>query len=162
MPKSPLSFAILCVISFFSFGLGVAEAQTPASQEVERHCITQLSARSSKHVAPITCFATEAAVDSVLVGTSAMRSSSNVIGRHYTSKNFGGSSITIVGTTCGGGHWYPTGFWNNNIESSLHYCGGVLTRFFDSVACSGAGLSISSASSNLFSMNNKASCVQYG
>jgi hypothetical protein len=84
------------------------------------------------------------------------------IGLHYSAMNFTGSSVRIVGTTCGGGTWPATGSWDNNIESSQHYCGTKATTFFDTAACGGSSRSIYSAAGSLFEMNNRTSCVRYG
>lgn len=87
---------------------------------------------------------------------------SNTIGRHYTSTGLSGSSVTIVGTTCGGGVWRPSGYWDNNIESSRHYCGGSPTTFYDSYWCSGWSTSIFSASYSLGGLNDRSTCIRYG
>ena len=87
---------------------------------------------------------------------------SNVLGIHFTGQNFTGSSITITGSGCTGLVWKPSGSWNNNIESSYHYCGGSATRFYDASSCSGSSKSIFAAASSLTWMNNRTSCVRYG
>lgn len=89
-------------------------------------------------------------------------SGSGIVGTHYTSTGYGGSSITVVGTSCIGGVWYPTGSWNNNIESSRHHCGSAATRFYNSSNCATGPYAIYSQKTSLGSMNNKASCVRYG
>ncbi|MEO1063206.1 MAG: hypothetical protein AAFZ07_17470 [Actinomycetota bacterium] len=101
---------------------------------------------------------------SALVNSSAMAfGPTYTIGRHYTGLNYTGSSITITGSVpCGGGVWKPSGSWNNNIESSRHYCGGSPTRFYNSSSCSGSSTAIYSSTSTLGWMNNLTSCVRYG
>lgn len=89
-------------------------------------------------------------------------SMSSTIGVHFTGTSYTGSSITITGSVCSGGVWYPTGSWDNNIASSYHYCGASPTRFYDSSTCSGTSYAIYSATSTLGSMNDRASCVRYG
>ena len=89
-------------------------------------------------------------------------SGNNTIGIHYTSTYYSGSSVRVVGTTCGGGVWYPTGAWNNNIESSRHYCGTSPTTFYNYSSCTGPLKRIYRSESTLGSMNNRASCVRYG
>lgn len=131
----------------------------------EQHCVVTVTDETGGVLTtgPETCFETKQKVDDYIRGTSvAARSASNTIGTHYTDTYSGGSSITIVGTTCTGGVWWPTGSWNNNIESSAHQCGASATRFYDSSSCSGTGTSIYGYTSTLNSMNNKTSCVRYG
>ena len=123
---------------------------------------------------PETCFVSEreAVYHAALIGddngeaNSLVRSSrsggTNTIGIHFTSTGFRGSSVRIIGTTCAGGVWYPTGRWNNNIESSRHYCGSSPTTFYDSSSCNGSPHAIYSSAHSLGQMNNRASCVRYG
>lgn len=123
---------------------------------------------------PETCFVSESeAVNYVeLIGadngegnrlvSSSRAGGTNTIGIHFTSTGFRGSSVRIVGTTCAGGVWYPTGRWNNNIESSRHYCGSSSTTFYGSSGCNGSPHAIYSSANSLGQMNNRASCVRYG
>ena len=88
---------------------------------------------------------------------------STTIGVHYTNSNYGGSSISIVGTTCSGGTWPATGSWNNNIESSEHLCGSAYTTFYDYGSCAtSSNYRILSRQPSLYGLNNKTSCVRYG
>ena len=156
-----LAIGVLAVVA------SPAGAVAKSSEKVaERHCVAvvaateQLSSRQET-ASPETCFDSEAAVDSYL-GDGVQRSSSNVIGRHYMGTSYTGSSITIVGTTCGGGVWYATGSWNNNIESTKEYCGSAGTRFYDSSSCSGSYRFVDADQATLGWMNNRTSCVRYG
>ena len=151
--------------------VGVVGFTTPTAAQSkpappETHCVVEVVDIDLDGVlttGPETCFLNERSAVEFAQGTSTNRSSgTTIIGTHYKNKNYAGSSITIVGTTCGGGVWWPTGSWNNNIESSRHYCGSSPTRFYDSSNCSTGVLSIYSARSTLGWMNNRASCVRYG
>lgn len=161
------SFAIGMAVVAGTIGLGdgpvlASQALEPAPAEVETHCVIEVTGLDRDGVfitGPEICFATEAEVDTA-AGSS--RSSNGTIGRHYTSTGYAGSSLTISGTTCGGGVWYPTGSWNNNIESSRHYCGSSKTRFYDSSNCSSGEYAISTDTVSLGWANNKPSCVRYG
>jgi len=141
-----------------------------SDSEHERHCVVLVGeeGRSVPETSSETCFRSEgeanAVVQDLVAGTSsASRSSGNtVIGIHYSARDFSGSSVTVVGTTCSGGVWYPTGFWNNNIESSRYYCGNSGTTFHNLSSCSGSSRIIYSAQTSLGNLNNRASCVQYG
>ncbi len=175
MERKPIRNTIWVSLTIGALALTAlpASANRPVDtvkEPVETHCIVTVvdDTDGVLSTGPETCFDTEKEVDEYInngggpTGTSAARSGSNTIGKHYTSTSSNGSSITIVGTTCGGGVWWPTGSWNNNIESSKHYCGGSPTRFYNSSSCSGSGKSIYSYKSTLGWMNNKTSCVRYG
>ena len=155
---------------------GAAEAPSgPASGPVseqadETHCVELLV---NEGVSPVSlgCHAAlSAALRSTLLagalapaGISTMaRSRYRTLGVHFSGQNFTGSSITVVGTGCTGLVWRPTGWWNDNVESSQHFCGGSATRFYDSRWCSGTSLPISGNRGSLGWMNNRASCVRYG
>lgn len=148
----------------------ITSAAAGAADQSERHCVVEVIGEVDGVLVtgPEECFAKSddaAAYDPAQEDggmATASESSSNTIGVHYTSQSFTGSSIRIVGTTCTGGVWYATSSWNNNIESSLHYCGSKPTTFHDYSTCGGAARSITSASSTLHEMNNRASCVSYG
>ena len=152
---------------------GSASAASAAEpREAERHCVIEVTAVEDGVLvtAPEVCFATPADADhhAASIGAeqassnTAQSSGSNTIGTHYSSTSYSGSSVRIVGTTCNGGVWYATGFWNNNIESSLHHCGTSPTRFYDYSSCAGPSHSIYQAASTLGQWNNRASCVRYG
>ena len=148
----------------------VAVSAKPAG--VERHCVVEVTGVEGGVFVtqPEVCFASRAGATyhaaSIGAGLGGgfhqFARSSNTIGIHYTSISYGGSSVRIVGSTCGGGVWYPTGAWDNNIESSRHYCGTSPTTFYDSAGCSGWSRPIHSAANSLWQMNNRASCVRYG
>jgi len=158
-----VSAVVALVIAAGSTAL--ADAAGPAVRPVDRHCVVDVVSISGgvMETGPEVCFPSEADADAFAAFSGrSSRSVSNIIGRHYTSLGYSGSSITIVGTTCGGGVWYPTGYWGNNLESSRHYCGGVPTTFYDSANCSTGAYPIFYQSSSLGWMNNRASCVRYG
>lgn len=153
----------------------VALTAPPASaaSEREQHCVVvahsiaeldQTEADISATAEEPVCFATiEEAADYVPVGRGEDAVlASTTIGWHFTGLNYSGSSVRITGTTCGGGLWYASGSWNNNIESSHHYCGTAPTRFWANSNCTGDVRNIFSSTSTLHEMNNRTSCVQYG
>ena len=179
-PVKHLFTAVLVAAGLASAAVPVGAQTRPAPVELdkrEKHCVVIAESVDKDGVLVTgaeTCFATEREADSFYVQLVeeddtvkpqqrfSARSGSTTIGKHYTSTNYGGSSIRIVGTTCGGGVWWPTGYWNNNIESSRHYCGGSATTFYDSSNCASGVYPIWSKSPNLGWMKNKASCVRYG
>ncbi len=156
--------AAVCLGTQLIVGVLVADVAS-AAEHGQRHCVVKVIAeedgqivtgeeRCSSNYAEARAFASEA--------FGAAEASTNTVGVHFTGTNFSGSSITIVGTICSGGVWYPTGGWNNNIDSSYHYCGSKPTIFYDSSSCSGTSRAIYGSSSTLFTMNDRASCVRYG
>lgn len=165
-------FVAAVIAASVAVGAHVAGAAKPPDRE--RHCVIEVTGVEDGVFVtqPEACFAsrTRAAVHAASLGIGLREgghrltrsSNTNTIGVHYTSTSYGGSSVRIVGTTCGGGVWYPTGRWNNNIESSRHYCGSSPTTFYDSSGCSGPPYPIRRAANSLNQMNNRASCVRYG
>lgn len=165
--------AATAVVIAGGLATGAAAAAAAEPHEAERHCVIAVTAVQDGVLvtAPEVCFATPAQADSYAasMGTgkagssqSAQSSGNNTIGTHFTSTSYRGSSVRVVGTTCNGGVWYPTGTWDNNIESSLHHCGTSPTRFYDYSNCAGPSHSIYQAASSLGQWNNRASCVRYG
>ncbi len=163
---------IAAAVAVIASGLATAGVAS-AGPEIERHCVVEVTgvADGVLLTSPAVCFAAEsdAALHAASLGhaaaaskRAAKSSGTNTIGLHYSSRWYSGSSIRVVGTTCGGGVWYPTGTWNNNIESSRHYCGARPTSFYDYSTCVGWPHRIYSAATSLGSMNNRASCVRYG
>ncbi|MEM8904990.1 MAG: hypothetical protein AAGA17_05735 [Actinomycetota bacterium] len=145
--------------------VGAAEAPTPTEPAGVEHCVVHASGVDEDGVLIVSepVCGSERLATSMLNSSAMSRSTTYTLGRHFSSTSYGGSSITITGSVpCGGGVWKPTGFWNNNIESSIHYCGSSGTRFYDSSSCSGSVRTIFSSTSSLGSMNNRASCVRYG
>ena len=169
------SFHIAAVVAVVASGLtvGTHAGAAPKGLEVEQHCVVEVSGVEDGVLVtgPEVCFPVEAdaaahavaIADRAPVSKRGARSSgTNTIGLHYTSRWYNGSSIRVVGTTCSGGVWYPTGQWNNNIESSRHYCGSSPTTFYDYSNCVASPYRIYQAAATLNSMNNRASCVRYG
>lgn len=151
-------------------------AQASADGAADRHCVVEVISENDGvlETGPEHCYDTfaEAQDHASAASQTSQRdteaedtvgaASSSTIGVHFTGTSYTGSSITITGSVCSGGVWYPTGAWNNNIASSYHYCGNRATRFYDSSSCSGTSYAIYAAASNLGSMNDRASCVRYG
>lgn len=166
-------FGIAAIAVVIASGIAFV-GQAGASERsggTERHCVIEVTGVEDGVflTGPEVCFGSQtqavmhaASASSAVSGQSALASGNNTIGTHYTSTFYSGSSVRIVGTTCGGGVWYPTGAWNNNIESSLHHCGTSPTTFYNSSSCAGSPHRIYGSASSLGQMNNRASCVRYG
>jgi hypothetical protein len=164
--------AMLGFLAIVATPLGAAGAAgAERADRGEQHCVVAVTdVKDGVFVTgPEKCYGTEReATASYREGASLAGSdgvtlaASNAIGQHYTSTSYTGSSITILGTSCLGGVWYPSGSWNNNIESSRHYCGGAPTTFYDSSNCATSAYAIYNQVTSLGWMNNKPSCVRYG
>ena len=76
-----------------------------------------------------------------------------------TGANFTGSTLTVNGTTCGGGYTNLVIAWRNRISSSLNGCSVV--RFYDGLNKTGQ-VETQFGSGNLGALNNRADSVQYG
>ena len=84
---------------------------------VEQHCVVEVAGVENGVFVtqPEVCFAVEAdaAAHAASIGAGpgtdklTRSSGNNTIGIHYTSTYYSGSSVRVVGTTCGGGVWYP-------------------------------------------------------
>ena len=145
------SIRIAAVVAVVASGLAVGAHAGAATEglEVEQHCVVEVSGVEDGVLVtgPEVCFSVEAdaVAHAAAIGNggpvserSTRSSGTNTIGLHYTSRWYGGSSVRVVGTTCGGGVWYPAGQWNNNIESSRHYCGSSPTTFYNYSSCAGS------------------------
>lgn len=155
---------------------GWAPEAAPAVDHDERHCVVEVvDERDGVLVTgPERCHDTfaEASADAAgsVVGvpteaeqpSDAAVANNNTIGVHFTEVSFSGSSITIVGTTCSGGVWRPSGSWDDNIASSYHHCGSRPTQFYDASSCAGTPHNIYGAAASLHGMNDRTSCVRYG
>lgn len=164
MMNKILATAAIVALGFGAFAPAASGAEPTTTGKDEQHCVVEVTPNRSGELVTTaeTCFDSLAESAAYAQSGVARSSGSNTIGLHFTGLAYTGSSVRIAGTTCGGGVWYATGIWNNNIESSHHYCGTASTRFWDSAACSGSSLPISSSTSSLGTMNNRTSCVQYG
>lgn len=140
------------------------------AERPEKHCVLEVVGEDQGGafvMAPERCFASRSdasryAGSTNRDGGSMTQSAAATIGVHFTGLSYTGSSITISGTTCSGGRWYPTGSWNDQIQSSYHYCGSRPTTFYEYSNCVGSTRSIFSHASTLGAMNRQTSCVQYG
>ena len=156
------------VLAAFGLTAALLSAASPASAakpvaEVEKHCIIEVldTVDGVFKTAPEVCFDSMEALQAVAFSPEASVLGSNVVGTHFTLKDYLGSTATVMGTTCNGGSWLPTGGWNNNIESSYNYCGEDGTKFYDNSGCTLTALTIAAAVPTLGTMNNKTSCVRY-
>lgn len=134
----------------------------------ERHCVLTIDAVDADGTfieGDLACSSSYAVANALVAEAQSMsRSSTLTIGRHFTGEYYTGSSITIVGSVlCGGGVWRPSGSWNDNIESTYHYCGPTTpTRFYNSSTCSGSNSAAFARKATMGWMKNATSCVRYG
>ena len=81
------------------------------------------------------------------------------IGTHYDLFNYGGSSTSVVGTTCGGGWLNTSSTWNNRISSTRNGCPSI--RHYNGANLTGAFQTTSAPGGNLSALNNLTSSIQY-
>lgn len=94
-------------------------------------------------------------------GDMAVTVSSFTLGVHFDGFNGSGSSITVAGTTCGGGWWNTGTAWRNRISSSYNGCQHL--RHFDAPNKGGEFEDTYGAGTtdNLAGLNNRAESVAY-
>ena len=150
-------------------GVAVLALASPASAAPpEQHCVVDVVGQEADGrlvLGPQRCYRSfdQAQADAGVPtpgDTSAQAlAAGTVLAVHYDGANFTGSSITVNGTTCGGGYTNLSWDWRNRISSSLNGCSVV--RFYDGLNKAGANESMF-ASGNLGWLNNKSDSVQYG
>jgi hypothetical protein len=95
-------------------------------------------------------------------GRASLGLTSFTLGIHYDGTNGTGSSITIVGSSCGGGYWNTGPTWANRISSSYNGCQRL--RHYDLPSATGASADTTGAGTtdNLpGALNNKTESVMY-
>ena len=139
---------------------------TAAQAQPERHCVIEVTGQQPDGeftTTPAQCYATQTeALDSVGVqsGASAFSATSTfVIGIHYDGFNWTGSSMTVVGSDCGGGWLNVSAAWNNRIRSTYNGCPRI--RHFDGYNLTGAWEDTVSPGGNLTYMDRNTSSIQY-
>ena len=83
------------------------------------------------------------------------------LGRHYDGFNGTGSSVRVVGSSCTGGFWNTSSWWDNRISSS--YTGCTRLRHYDLAYMSGIAEDTygSGTTDNLGYLNNRTESVSY-
>ena len=163
-----------CVVLALMVVGSVCGVASPASaQPSEEHCVVEIVDQTSSGeliVAEAACYPTfKIAMKSAGVAAWGDGAASTVdglaaaatftIGTHYEFANYGGSSMSVVGSSCSGGWLNTSAAWDNRISSTRngcpnirHYAGANLTGAFQSTLAPGA---------NLTALNNLTSSIQY-
>lgn len=149
--------ALLALIGSWSTGM---------ARPAETHCVLVVVAQDVSGELKTEsrgCFflATEAQVAAELRGAGG-ELASFTLGIHYDGTNGTGSSITIVGSSCGGGYWNTGPTWANRISSSYNGCQRL--RHHDLPSAAGASVDTTGAGTtdNLPALlNNKTESVTY-
>jgi hypothetical protein len=83
------------------------------------------------------------------------------LGTHFDGANGSGSSISVVGSSCGGGYWNTGSSWANRISSTWNGCGRL--RHYDNPAKGGSSENTYGAGTtdNLGTLNNRTESVSY-
>lgn len=91
---------------------------------------------------------------------SSVSASSVTLATHFAALGLTGASISISGTTCGGGHVNLSSSWVNRVSSTLNNCPTVV--FFAGVDKGGASEVTAAGSHNLGALNDLSQSVSYG
>lgn len=86
--------------------------------------------------------------------------SSLTLGIHFDGDNRSGSSISVTGSDCGGGHTNLSSSWINRINSTWNGC--AVVAFFDGYDKTGGSLTTGYSTVNLDGFRNVANSVLYG
>lgn len=92
-------------------------------------------------------------------GVAAM--STFTLGTHYDGFNGTGSSISVVGSSCTGGHWNTTPSWDNRISSSYNGCARLRHYDFPNKGGSAENTYGAGTTDNLGPLNNKSESISY-
>lgn len=175
---SRLTFGVF-LLCFALTGTASGFTGEQAGTDIESHCVVRVLGQGWNGElwlsAPV-CFDTlasafEAAASPGLAfgarpertaGTDSYELLSFTLGTHFDGLNGTGSSISVVGSSCGGGWWNTGATWANRISSSWNGC--YRLRHHDGPGASGASADTVGAGSthNLpGAMNNKTESVSY-
>lgn len=141
-----------------------------AADAAETHCVLRMDAAadsSRAKKADLNCYPTlaEALAESgppiqepngTKERSAALAASTIAI--HFDGRNNSGSSISISGTECSGGHVNLTNDWVNRIRSTANFCPTV--KFFDGFDKSGDA-EATSGITNLGPLDRRANSVSY-
>jgi len=81
------------------------------------------------------------------------------IGTHYEFANYGGSSMSVVGSDCTGGWVNTSAAWNNRISSTRHGCPHI--RHYSGANLTGSSQTTTAPGGNLTTLDNLTSSIQY-
>lgn len=164
------------------FALAMVATALPAASAPPEHCVIEVVDQkadgefiTSKPVcfrgqADAVAFATDGRVvlrpgQSVegLVANRGLQSMSGLfaIGIHYDGFNGTGSSITVMGSTCGGGWWNTSASWDNRISSSYNGCQRLTHHDYPNKGGSSQSTTGAGTTDNLSTLNNRAESVSY-
>lgn len=94
-------------------------------------------------------------------GAGVILESTFTLGRHYDGFNGTGSSVTVVGSSCTGGWWNTSTWWDNRISSTENGCSWVRHWDYPNKGGSSESTYGTGTIDNLTYMNNKAESVSY-
>jgi hypothetical protein len=154
-------------------------APVDAASPVESHCVVQVVDQTDQGelvVGAADCYLSfadaQAASAEVQFGRTAQGVTtdgtdvvfllSTTLGIHYDGLNGGGSSITVVGSSCSGGWWNTGATWANRISSSWNGCHRL--RHYDRANQGGSWadtIGVGAVHNLPLAMNNKTESVAY-
>lgn len=148
-------------------------APAPAPPPAETHCTVEVVGRAADGrllTGPPRCFdgfdevartlGADTSDRSEAALTSQVAALSMTIGVHFDGFGFTGSSLTVTGTNCGGGHLNLSLAWRNRISSTANGCDPV--RFYDGLNLTGGSEATPMPGTNLTTLNNRAESIRYG
>jgi len=138
----------------------------------EQHCVVEVTEQRADGELVLgapRCYSTEAGarraaglpvdLSAAELERSGLLAASSTLGVHYDGANWSGSSITVSGSTCGGGYTNLTSAWRNRISSTVNGCFRV--RHWDGLTMTGAYEDTVGAGGNLVGQNNRPDSIQY-
>lgn len=98
-----------------------------------------------------------------LVANGGLQSTSGsfAIGIHYDGFNGTGSSITIMGSTCGGGWWNTSASWDNRISSSYNGCQRLAHHDYQNKGGPSQSTIGAGTTHNLGTLNDRTESISY-
>ena len=145
---------------------GASGETAPRSTPAEEHCVLRVTGRADDGrllTDDLVCAATRMeALDrsaALRAPTATAAAADWAIGTHYDGPSYTGSSLTVVGADCTGGWLNMPAGWNNRISSTRHGCPRI--RHCDGYYLSTPQQTTVAPGSNLFSLDNRTSSIQY-
>lgn len=167
MRRSTRTLALtLATSAVLATGLALAPqaqgAPVPPARPAEEHCVVRVTGRDSAgqlQAGDPVCAPTQA--DALARSRQGVQAAAAdwPIGIHYEGASYTGATLTVVGADCTGGWLNMPAGWSNRISSTKHGCPRI--RHFDGYYLIGPEQTTLSPGSNLLSLNNRTSSIQY-
>ncbi len=157
-------------VPLLALALGTPTTAVTTDTEAE-HCVVVVVEQAADGELITTdpeCFGTKSAALAYAEWQTAVRTPGGTalatftLGTHYDGLSGTGSSISVVGSSCSGGHWNTPSSWDNRISSTRNGCNRVKHHDYPNKGGSYASTWGVGVLSNVPSyMNNRAESVSY-